>query len=385
VRAGLLALTLLLAAMGSVAASEPDAERARLESLRAEIARLQAQIAEKRGTHGGLTGELRAAEQSIAKAARQLRRVEGDLARQGERLAGLREERAAREHTLQGHHATLAAQARAAYAMGRQERLKILLNQQDPARLSRAMIYYEYLSAARARAIAAIGEDLDRLVETEREIRREEARLDALRAEQADELVRLESAQQQRRALVDTLGRELADQDEQLDRLRADERDLEILLLRLEQALADVPLEQAQAAAFGELRGRLPWPAHGRIVQSFGTPRLGSLSWDGVMIAATEGEEVRAVHHGRVAFADWLRGFGMLLIVDHGDGYMTLYGHNQTLFKEAGDWVDVNETVALIGSSGGRDKSGVYFGIRHQGRAVDPVRWCAGRPGRAAG
>jgi septal ring factor EnvC (AmiA/AmiB activator) len=103
------------------------------------------------------------------------------------------------------------------------------------------------------------------------------------------------------------------------------------------------------------------------------------------MIAATEGAEVRAVHHGRVAFAVWLRGFGMLLIVDHGDGYMTLYGHNQTLFKEAGDWVDVNEPVALVGSSGGRDRSGVYFGIRHQGRAVDPVRWCAGRPGRTAG
>ena len=367
------------------ASAEPDVQRARLESLRAEIAALQAQIAEKRGTHGGLTGELRAAEQSIAAAARQLRRLDADLERQGKRLAGLRQDRAAREQTLQGHHATLAAQARAAYVMGRQERLKILLNQQDPARLSRAMIYYEYLSAARARAIAAIGDELARLAETEREIQREEARLDATRSQQAAELARLEGAQKQRRVLVDALGRELTDQGRQLDRLQADERDLETLLQRLERALADVPMEPAQAAAFGELRGRLPWPADGRLVQSFGTPRLGSLSWDGVMIAATEGAEVRAVHHGRVAFADWLRGFGMLLIVDHGDGYMTLYGHNQTLFKEAGDWVDVNEPVALVGSSGGRDRSGVYFGIRHQGRAVDPVRWCAGRPGRAAG
>lgn len=311
--------------------------------------------------------------------------MERDLATQAERLAGLRQQRTAHEEVLRGHHATLAAQARAAYAMGRQERLKILLNQQDPARLSRAMVYYEYLSAARARAIAAIGDELDRLAGTEREIRQEEVRLDALRAEQAAELARMEAAQQQRRALVDALGRELADQDRVLDRLQADERDLETLLRRLEQALADLPVEPVQTAAFAELRGRLPWPAAGRIVQSFGTPRLGSLSWDGVMIAATEGEEVRAVHHGRVAFADWLRGFGLLLIVDHGDGYMTLYGHNQTLFKEPGDWVDVNEPVALVGSSGGRDRSGVYFGIRHQGRAVDPVRWCAGRPGRAAG
>jgi septal ring factor EnvC (AmiA/AmiB activator) len=377
-----LALPLLLAAN---AAAEPDAQRARLESLRSEIAALQAEIAEKRGTHGGLTGELRAAEQSIAGAARQLRRVEADLDGQAKRLAGLRQERAVREQTLQGHHATLAAQARAAYVMGRQERLKILLNQQDPARLSRAMIYYEYLSAARARAIAAIGEDLERLADTEREIRSEEVRLDALRAERAAELARLELAQQQRRALVGVLGRELADQGRQLERLQADERNLETLLRRLEQALADVPAEQTGAAAFGDLRGRLPWPAQGRIVQSFGTPRLGSVSWDGVMIAANEGGEVRAVHHGRVAFADWLRGFGLLLIVDHGDGYMTLYGHNQTLFKEAGYWVDVNEPVALIGSSGGRERSGVYFGIRHQGRAVDPVRWCAGRPATAAG
>jgi septal ring factor EnvC (AmiA/AmiB activator) len=112
---------------------------------------------------------------------------------------------------------------------------------------------------------------------------------------------------------------------------------------------------------------------------------VGELRWDGVLISAPEGQEVRAVHHGRVAFADWLRGFGLLLIIDHGDGYMTLYGHNQSLFKETGEWVEAGEPVALVGTSGGRARAGVYFGIRHQGRPVDPGAWCRASRGNRMG
>lgn len=378
-------LSLLLTAQAACAdAADAEQQRAALERLRSQIAGLQDEIAAKRSARSGLTNTLHSADQEIARAAQQLRRLDQELAQQRERLLGLEAERAAQAQALLGHRAALAAQARAAYAMGRQERLKILLNQQDPATVSRAMVYYDYLSRARARKMALIREQLGQLADTEDAIRQEEQRLAALRAQRSDELAQMEAAQQQRRSLVEALARELADQGEQLQRLQADERDLEGLLERLEQVLADIPLDQPQAA-FAEQRGRLAWPARGQLLARFGTPRLGRLRWDGVMIGAAEGQEVRAVHHGRVAFADWLRGFGLLLIIDHGDGYMTLYGHNQALFKEPGDWVDVNEAVALVGSSGGRERAGVYFGIRHQGRAVDPASWCRGPSSAGAG
>ena len=205
------------------------------------------------------------------------------------------------------------------------------------------------------------------------------------RDEQAGQLLAMKTSQDQRRELVAKLTAELQDQGRQLARLQSDERELNALIKGLEQALADIPVEHPQQMQFAALRGRLPWPASGRIVSRFGTPRLGGLFWDGVMISAPEGREVRAVHHGRVAFADWLRGLGLLMIVDHGDGYMTLYGHNQSLFKEVGDWVEADEAIALVGSSGGRERAGVYFGVRFKGRPVDPAKWCRRMAGSKVG
>jgi len=247
------------------------------------------------------------------------------------------------------------------------------------------MVYYDYLNRARAEKMRAIRQRMSDLAETEKDIQREELMLAQLHDEQQRELAALNRNQVERQAVVAQLTRELQDQGQQLDRLQTDERELKTLIRGIEEALADIPAEHPQQQRFARLRGQLPWPAAGRITYTFGAPKLGSLRWDGVMISAPEGREVRAVHHGRVAFADWLRGFGLLLIVDHGDGYMTLYGHNQSLFKEAGDWVDVNEPVALVGSSGGREQSGVYFGIRHQGRPVNPAKWCRRPNGRTVG
>ena len=369
---------LLVLVSTSAIGTVPDAagERARLDALRARIQDLRAQIQARSGEKTELSLQLQTSEQQIGHLARGLRILEGRLRRQHERLDELQAERADQVSALATQRAVLARQVRAAYAMGRQERLKLLLNQQDPATISRVMVYYDYLTRARALKISQIRDQLQRLTATEREIGAEERKLARLRDEQAGKLMALRDSQAQRREVVAKLTEELNDQGRQLDRLQSDERELKALISGLEQALADIPVEHPQQVRFSGLRGRLPWPASGRIVRRFGTPKLGSMVWDGVMISAPEGREVRAVHHGRVAFADWLRGFGLLLIVDHGDGYMTLYGHNQSLFKEAGDWVDVNEPVALVGSSGGRERAGVYFGIRYQGRPVDPAKWC---------
>ncbi len=378
-------LCLTLAAAGAVAAPSADQQQAKLGALRERISGLRAQMQAKSGEKTQLSALLQASEQQIGRLARKLRVLDGRLIRQRKRLDSLLGEQAAQRQALDAQRAALARQVRAAYAMGRQERLKILLNQQDPATVSRVMVYYDYLNRARAEKMQLIHQQMERLVQTEHTIRIEEQQLARLHDEQRDELAAMQRNQETRREVVAQLTRELQDQGQKLDRLQTDERDLKTLIRGLEQALADIPAEHPQQIKFAGLRGRLPWPAKGSIVHRFGAPKLGSLRWDGVMIQAPEGREVRAVHHGRVAFADWLRGFGLLLIVDHGDGYMTLYGHNQSLFKEAGDWVAVNEPVALVGSSGGREQAGVYFGIRHDGRAINPAKWCRRPQGRKVG
>jgi len=383
-RISLISLSLLLPG-GSAAAPDAEDQRSKLEAVRSRISGLRAQMQSTSGEKVELTSLLQESEQQIGRMARKLRVLDGRLSRQRKRLQGLHDEQLTQRRSLEEERQVLARQVRAAYAMGRQERLKILLNQQDPATVSRVMIYYDYLNRVRAQKMQAIRQHMQRLAATEHEILEEERKLTQLLAEQQAELAALHLSQEDRREVVARLTEELKDQGRRLDRLQTDERDLKTLISGLEEALADIPLEDTQQFKFAGLRGRLPWPARGRIVHRFGAPKLGSLTWDGVMISAPEGREVRAVHHGRVAFADWLRGFGLLLIVDHGDGYMTLYGHNQSLFKEAGDWVDVNEPVALVGSSGGRERAGVYFGIRHQGRAVDPARWCRRPTGKKVG
>ncbi|WP_164513188.1 murein hydrolase activator EnvC family protein [Thiosocius teredinicola] len=367
------------------AASDSAEQRAKLKALRERIADLREQMQAKTGEKTEASEALQNAEQQIGRLARKVRVLDGRLERQRDRLDGLRIEQAAQTKALQQQRRVLARQVRAAYAMGRQERLKILLNQQDPATVSRMMVYYDYLSRARVQKMRVIHEHMAQLAETEHEIATEEAKLERLRGEQETELLALRGSQAQRRAIVERLTLELSDQSKNLDRLQSDEQQLKTLIDGLERALADIPAEHPQQTRFSGLRGKLPWPASGSIVKRFGAPKLGNLQWDGVMISAPEGREVRAVHHGRVAFADWLRGFGLLLIVDHGDGYMTLYGHNQSLFKEAGDWVDVNEPIALVGSSGGRERSGVYFGIRHEGKPVNPAKWCRRATGNKVG
>ena len=362
-----------------------EEQRAKLELLRDRITGLRAQMDSTSGERTELSKTLQRSEQQIGRLARKLRVLEGRLARQKVSLGELRKAQAQQQSALAEQRRALARQVNAAYAMGRQERLKILLNQQDPATVSRMMVYYDYLNRARAQKMDDIRRQMERLAQTEYEIQLEQRQLAYLQREQRDELAAMRESQAVRQDVVARLTRELQDQGRQLDRLQADERDLKTLIRGLEEALADIPASHPQQIEFAGLRGRLPWPARGRIVKRFGAPKLGNLVWDGVMISAPEGQEVRAVHHGRVAFADWLRGFGLLLIVDHGDGYMTLYGHNQSLFKEAGDWVEVNEPVALVGSSGGQEQAGVYFGIRHQGRAVNPAKWCRRPTGRKVG
>jgi septal ring factor EnvC (AmiA/AmiB activator) len=372
--------TLIAIPAPSLAGSEGELSNKtqQLEKLKARINRLRENLKKVAGARDEQSSALQRTEQKIGDISRRIRVLGQSLKRQQRRMSELEQQRADARLRLDQHRQVMERQIRAAYAMGRQEKIKILLNQQDPSVVSRVMVYYDYLNRARLEQIGLVKQGLIQLNEIEREIVAEEQRLQQLQAKQEVEKHQLELAQAGRQKVIAGLDRELKDTGKELEGLKENEKQLQSLLSNLQQALEDIPLDQTDAHnPFKTRKGKLPWPSKGRLAASFGSAKAsGKLRWDGVLIAAPEGREVRSVHHGRVAFADWLRGFGLLLIIDHGDGYMTLYGYNQSLFKETGEWVEPGEVVAQVGRSGGRSLSGVYFGIRHNGKPKDPKRWC---------
>jgi murein hydrolase activator len=356
--------------------SETDT-REKLDQVKNRIQSLQDRLRSTEGERETQNRALRETETQIGAMARRIRATEQSLERQKRRLSELEGERADARLKLDQHRSTLERQIRAAYAMGRQEKMKILLNQEDPAVVSRVMVYYDYFNSARVSQMEQIHKNLQQLNAIERTIAQEEQRLQQLQAKNHAQISQLEAAQLGRREIIASLSSRLQSEGQELESLKSDEKQLQTLLTDIQQALVDIPLASEAQVPFSTRKGKLPWPSRGRLVASFGSYRkVGKLKWDGVMIAAPEGQEVRAIHHGRVAFADWLRGFGLLLIIDHGDGYMSLYGHNQSLFKETGEWVEPGEVVAQVGNSGGRATSGIYFGIRHNGQPVNPAQWC---------
>ncbi len=362
---------------GPAAGSDVGAREQELENVRSHIREVQDQLRTAQDQRRDLSDSLRETEQSIGEITRRMRVLASRLERHGAELAELEERRRSEQRELDTQRATLAGQVRAAYAMGRQERLKILLNQQDPAMVTRVMVYYDYCNRARAEQVRAVRSSLAQLSATQEAIRAERDKVLGLEASDVEQRQALEQARAARKQVLASLNQEITSHGAELAGLKKDEESLQRLIERLQHALIDIPAETTDRPSFVSRKGKLPWPADGRLAASFGTPkRVGGMLWDGVLIAAPEGEEVHAVHRGRVAFADWLRGFGLLLIIDHGDGYMTLYGHNQSLFKETGEWVEAGEPIASVGSSGGRARTGVYFGIRYQGQAVNPAAWC---------
>lgn len=386
----IMAGTLLASALiPAYAPAEGDQEirskKGELQQIRRQIKDLQSELGSQEQQRKGLQEELRQVEQQIGKLTRRLRVLAGSLTRQQNRLNELQQVRQTQQQELNAQRDALAQQMRAAYAMGRQERLKILLNQQDPAVISRVLVYYDYFSRARTERIASISQALESIRQTELEISAEERRLQELRSRELAEKLKLEENGTRRRAVVAALNSQIKSKGLELTGLKKNEQQLQNLVNKLQDAMVALPLDRGKAKPFKQQRGRLRWPTKGRLAARFGTSKAGSLKWDGVIISAPEGREVMAIHHGRIAFADWLRGFGLMIIIDHGDGYMSLYGHNQSLFKEIGEWVEPGEAIALVGNSGGQLNSGVYFGLRHNGKPVNPRKWCKASKGSRVG
>jgi len=375
----LLLVPLLALVLGAnpASASERAAKEAELKQLRERISALQHKLQQVRGRYDELRNELRKTERRIGKLNNTLRDLKLELARRNQRLDSLRGREHELRQTVLQQQDYLAGQVRAAYAMGRQEYLKILLNQESPSTVGRVVTYYDYLNKARSERITSLGKTINELERVRNEVEAETRRLSELREQRRKEKQSLEQSRSRRERVVAQLKKEINSQDKRLAGMHQDEKQLKDLIRALADALADIPEEPGNRKPFGTLKGKLKWPAKGPLLVSYGSQRkLGKLRWQGVMIGAQQGQEVHAISRGRVAFADWLRGYGLLIIIDHGDGYMSLYGHNQSLYKETGDWVEAGEAIASVGDSGGVDRVGLYFEIRKNGHPTDPVRWC---------
>jgi septal ring factor EnvC (AmiA/AmiB activator) len=350
-----------------------------LEEVRDKISDLKLRMDETASDRDRLTGDLQEAELAIAERRQRLDVLERERAHAEKRRTELDEEIARGEKELAEESEKLAAQLRAAYMSGRQERLKLLLNQQDPATLGRQMAYYGYLNEYRSENIGSVSGRIRELASLRSAAAAEEARLGRIAGEQATELEALGESRDERQALLARLKERLAEEGRELERLAAEEKDLARLIAELSSILSDYPISSEDA--FSEHKGNLTWPVAGNLLHDFGQPRGGKLTWNGVVLGAPQGREVRAVYHGRVVFADWLAGLGLLVIVDHGDGYLSLYGYNESVLKDAGDWVAPGDVIATVGDSGGQQQSALYFEIRHGTTPVNPRHWVTRRPG----
>ena len=373
--AAAIAAALLLAPSPPRAQERSAAEQeAALQAVRKEIKALESRIARQTTQRDASARALRDLEVTIAAGARKLDTVRADLRRQQTRQRELAGEQRAARAKLAGERAALAAQVRLSYMTGREEAFKLLLTQESPADLGRMLVYYDYFNRARSERIGAVNAELEALRALDAEADELRMELAALEAAQAAEVAALGSSRDERRAFLAKQDAELRDATRAVDKLRGEEKRLTELVKELSELLADFPTDSEEP--FGRVKGRLAWPVQGKLAGDFGRPRGGGpLRWNGVLLEAPQGTAVRAVYHGRVAYADWLPGLGLLVILDHGAGYMTLYGHNEALLKEPGDWVTPGESIAQVGDTGGQARPALYFEVRYNGEPVSPHPW----------
>lgn len=373
-------VTVFASAVTTASASNTDQQK-KLADLQQKIDALQQELESDSKEKDQAVYQLKAAEIDIARQIGQLQSTDWQLSQQQQKLDSLMAQQHDMERQLAAHRDYLIKQIQAVYAIGKQEYIKLLLNQQNPSQLARMVVYYQYFNSSRADRINEITHNLLELRSVSDQIQNETDALKTLRT-QAEENQRLLAAKQdQRRQLVANLSARLKNKDQALQDLLRDEQHLKRLLNQLESELQDIQPDLIPPTEFITQKGKLPWPTDGKITARFGSSRqTGDLKWKGVVIQTEAGMAVRAIAHGRVVFADWLRGFGMLIIVDHGKGYMSLYGHNQQLHKKPGEWVNGNETIASAGNSGGQKNSSLYFEIRHNGVPQNPDNWCKSLP-----
>ncbi len=360
-----------LLVLAAAAAPPADAEK-ELQAVRDRIEDLQRSMRRDTDRRDALSGQLRDAEENVRGAREKLGDVRKRLAESDKNLEAIAADRRTSEAALREQRDVLAAELRTAYVGGRQEQFKLLLSQEDPVALGRMLAYYSYFGRARASKISEIQGIVASLDEAAKAEAAERERLAALEVEGRQQLSAVDAARDERSRALKAMNAQIRTRNDSIAKLKREAASLEKLIADLRKAMSDLPPTGGQA--FEKVRGRLSWPVAGKITARFGQARGGGMVWNGVQIEAPRGTPVKALYDGRVAFADWLPGMGLLVIVDHG-GYMSLYAHNEQLYKAAGDRVKAGEAIATVGDTGGRSQPGLYLEIRRGAKAIDPVPW----------
>lgn len=353
----------------------PAQKEAELKKVNARIEKVRKAVNEDIEKRDKLSAQLRDAELGVQGARRKLEETRAQRIASESRLEDLEREQASREKELAAERGALAGELRTAYVNGREEQLKMLLNQQDPAEFGRMLTYYGYFGRARAERIGSIRDKLEHLALLREKIAAESQRLKDLEARQEQELAALRGAQQKRTQAVAAIDSQIKTRGGEIKRLESQARGLEKLIADLRKALQSTPV--AKQAPFEPLRGKLPWPVQqGKVLARFGQPRAGgSLKWQGMLIGTDRGSRVRAPFAGRVAYADWLPGMGLMIVLDHGGGYLSLYGHNEEVFKKVGDPVAAGDVIGAVGDTGGHNQPALYFEVRRGREPVNPENW----------
>jgi murein hydrolase activator len=349
--------------------------KAKLAAVRARISELTNRIGSELTQRDTQRARVREAELDIAAKRGRLDALHAEQTAAEHRRSELRVEQGRNQSALQSERASLAEEVRAAYMIGRQEELKLLLNQSSPASVGRALAYHGYFAEERSRKIDSIQNEEARLQELVAEIERQTQALQTLQDEAAREIAGLQHARAERSDAVAALNQRLASRNQELSDLKREEQAVESLVADLARVMQDYPVDAAQS--FISMRGKLPWPVLGRVSAGFQAPRDnsgGGVRWNGVMIETARGAKVRAAFFGRVVYADWLQGLGLLLIIAHSNGYMTLYGHAEVLYKSVGDSVAPGDVIASLNDSEGAAPQ-LYFEIREGRKTVDPKAW----------
>lgn len=377
-------LTLVLSfwvATGQADEAAVEQKNRELEQVRGRITTMESQRQETKTERDTLVEALKQKELLIAETASQLDTIKTALQEKTASLEQLKQRKSVRRADLNAYRRSLAKHMRAIYILHRQDYLKMLLNAEEPAAIGRGLSYHSYYNRLRARRVNIVTLELKGLDNSAQAVQLETEQLRQLQTEQQNKLKDYEQFRRDRQSLVVRLDERIASQEQRLKELYEDERRLEQLIRSLGgiPKPGSKPNSLAEEGTFGQRQGQLTWPAQGQIVQTFGARKKHGAATKGVLIAAPAGTEVHAISDGEVIFADWFRHMGLLVILDHADGYMSLYGHNQLLRVKKGDAVKLGDTIAAMGDSGGNQQSGLYFEIRFQGKAVNPARWCGSK------
>jgi len=365
----LLAFTLI----SPVFASEKS-DRNKLDKIRQDIVNLQKTIKGTGKQQGSLNTELKNSEVASAKINLKISKLEKKLTSLHAELQKLYNNQKSLEASRKSQQILITQQISSAYQLGDEEPIKLLLNQEDPETISRTLKYYDYFLRARAEKLAQYRKTLQALKQVEASIIERQTLLATSRSALEQQRQQLITRQQQRRKILVQLNQKINTSQQQLDKLKSEQNKLESVLKSLKEGIAKLSLPAMEKPFFAR-KGKLDWPVSGRLSKYYGAPRNTHIRWNGWLLNAKEGTPVHAIHHGRVIFSDYLRGHGLLMILDHGDGYMSLYAHNQVLLKEIGEWVLAGERIAKVGNTGGQEVHALYFEIRHNGKPTNPKSW----------